>query len=95
VASLKRLLLYATPLFVAFAGLLIVHFWESDFLTPLFTYEGQKTSDITTPTTTTEDKIGGGGEYRSVAYFVNVRIPSYIYLELRRMGGWTCLKQVS
>jgi hypothetical protein len=83
VASLKRLVLYATPLFVAFAGLLIVHFWESDLLAPLFKYE--RPGDIIT--TTTEDKMGGGDEYRSVAYFVNVSCFSYRFLQLRGMRG--------
>ncbi|TVY16741.1 Endochitinase 1, partial [Lachnellula arida] len=63
VASFKRLLLYAVPFFVASAGLLFVHFSETDLLTPFFTYESQK--EIV------EDKMGGGDGYRSVAYFVN------------------------
>jgi hypothetical protein len=70
VASFKKLLLYAIPLFVAFAGLLVVHFSETDLLTPFFTYENQK--EII------EDKMGGGDGYRSVAYFVNVSMSSLL-----------------
>jgi len=47
-----------------------VHFSETDLLTPLFTYEIQK--EII------EDKMGGGDEYRSVAYFVNVSMGSLL-----------------
>ena len=54
-----------------------MHFWESDLLAPLFTYEG-------TPTTTTEDKMGGDDEYRSVAYFVNVSTSHIEFSSSRR-----------
>lgn len=67
-APLSRLLLFATPLFVLLVGLLAHFRFDAFDQLPLPSYFGS------TPSTSYDDKMGGGDGYRSVAYFVNVSI---------------------
>lgn len=78
-ASLRGLLLYSIPFLVTFAGFLAVHFWEPDLLAPFSTYETQEVYPAV------DDKMGGGGEYRSVVYFVNVGHPSQLAFSISSM----------
>jgi hypothetical protein len=60
VARLQQLLLYISPLFVIFIGLLLAHWNSSASPNPAST--NVNIADI---------KMGGGDGYRTVAYFVN------------------------